>query len=104
VANPNRKLSSTMSRSLQPEFPEEATVQEARASEVRIKNNDVFPEERPTVRAPHIAEATILLARRIDRLVEEAVEQLLCAPDDDALGQAVSALLEVRELTGSVLR
>jgi hypothetical protein len=67
-------------------------------------DRSMFPDEPPTRPEAHVPEVMVFFATRIDRLTRAALERLQCAPDDDALADVVSNLLEVRVLTAAVLR
>jgi hypothetical protein len=69
--------------------------------EVAPKN---FPDEQPTKKTEDVPSRVIVLASRIDRLVEQAIGRLLSCPGDAELTAAVGNLQEVRALTGAVLR
>jgi hypothetical protein len=45
-----------------------------------------------------------MLAARVDRLAELAIEKLMVAPDHDALLSAAEDLAQIRAIAGTVLR
>jgi hypothetical protein len=65
-----------------------------------IEEND----ETPTKVSDNFPSATLMLAARVDRLAELALERLQVAPDDDALASACADLAQIRALAGAVTR
>jgi hypothetical protein len=63
-----------------------------------------FPDEDPTKKTDDLPGRTLVLAARIDRLVQLAIERLMACPGDRELSAAVASLQEVRALTAAVLR
>lgn len=63
-----------------------------------------WDDETPTKRRDNFPSATIMLAARVDRLAELAIEKLMVAPDHDALLSAAEDLAQIRAIAGTVLR
>ena len=73
-------------------------------SEADMSNVTQFPDEAPTRRSEQFPSRLLAFASRVDRLAELALERLQCNPDAYAIAGAVADLMQLRALTGEVLR
>jgi hypothetical protein len=63
-----------------------------------------WPDEVPTRRAHAVHSDAVALAVRVGRLAELAIERPTVTPDDETIAAAVADLVQLRALTGEVLR
>lgn len=63
-----------------------------------------FQDEKPTIPTPHTCARMISLSMRLDRLLELALERLMCAPDHDAVIACVGDLMQAKALCAEVLK
>lgn len=66
--------------------------------------HEVDHDEIPTKQSDNFPSATIVLAARVDRLAELAIEKLTVAPDENTLVSAAADLAQIRRLAAEVLR
>lgn len=57
-----------------------------------------------TKRATNFPSATLVLAARVDRLAELAIERLTFDPDPHTIVEALADLAQIRTLAGKVMR